>query len=632
MIALVVGCVAMGLAAWAAVDLRAAYTSLRVAESQVAEAQAASLDGEMTLAAERFEAASESFAEADEALRRPAVRALGRVPVVDRNLEVVRGLAEAGGFVADAGAAGADAVQDLPGGSAAFAPQAGRLPVDRIAEFAPTLREVADGIDAASARMAATPATWLAGPVAAARVEFTSRLEAVVEPARAAAVLAETLPGYLGAEEQRTYIFGAQNPAELRGTGGLIGAWTLLTVRDGELEFGDFETIGTLTLTGDEAYDMPPPNEDYGARYGRFAAAGHGSNINMTPDFPTAAEALLNLYERQRGETLDGVIVADPYVFEALLRVTGPVEVPDVRRVDADTVVDFVTNQQYAEFDENDPTRKLVLGEVAQAALERFLIDGGAEPARSLQVLGEATGDGHLLLHSAHESEQDAFVETGLAGAFPADHDGAVFGVITNNAAANKLDYYLEQTLDYEIWLAEDGSAYGRASIGFTNTAPTSGAHPTVLGPYGDNLVAGEHQLYVSTYCSPECSLLGFSRDGEPSTVGVERELGATVFPTTVRLPSGSSEELAMEWRQDGVWDGTEFHLIVPEQPLMRPPSRRVTVHPPPGVTLHSASDWAGVGSDGSLVWESEGREPVSLDLTARRAGGWWERLVRERR
>lgn len=622
---------AAAVAAWVAVDLRGSYTALRAAESQAGRGQAALLDGDTAAATQRFASAQRSFADADVRLGTPGVRALGFLPVLSQNLEVARGVSEAGGLVADAGRIAAGAVYGLPGGPAAFAPQAGRLPVDHIARLAPALREVADRVDAADARLAATPATWLAGPVAEARRELAARLDAVVGPARAGARLAGTLPSFLGAEGRRTYFFGAQNPSELRGTGGLIGAWTLLTVEDGRLEFGEFETITTLTLTGDAAYEMPPPNDEYGARYGRFAAAGHGSNINMTPDFPTAAEALGNLYERRRGETLDGVIVADPYVFEALLRVTGPVEVPDVGEVDAETVVDFVTNQQYAEFDENDPTRKPVLGEVAQAALERFLADGGGDPARSLQVLAQAAGGGHLLLHSADEREQRAFVESGLAGAFPADPAGALFGVIVNNAAANKLDYYLEQALDYEIWLAEDGSALGRARVEFTNTAPTSGPHPTVLGPYRDDLVAGEHLLYVSTYCAPDCALLGFSRDDEPSTVGVERELGAAVFATTVRLPSGASEEIAMEWRQDGVWDGAEFHLVVPEQPLMRPPSRRVTVHPPPGVTLHPASDSAAAGTDGSLVWRSDGREPVNLAVTAGRAGGWWERLVRER-
>lgn len=49
----------------------------------------------------------------------------------------------------------------------------------------------------------------------------------------ARSALAEHLPGFLGAKESRRYLIGAQNPAELRGTGGLIGAIGELTVHDG---------------------------------------------------------------------------------------------------------------------------------------------------------------------------------------------------------------------------------------------------------------------------------------------------------------------------------------------------------------------------------------------------------------
>jgi hypothetical protein len=624
--------VAVALAVWAALDLRQAYTALRAAESAAARAQTALLDGDMDIAADQFAGAEERFADARQRLDSPPVRVAGLVPGAGRNLAVVRALSESGALVADAGGTASTALLELPGGTQALAPQGGRLPVDRIAELAPALHHVAAQIDAADQRMAAAPTTWLLPAVGQARTDFAARLEAVVEPARAGATLVDALPAFLGAEGPRRYFFGAQNPAELRGTGGLIGAWAVVTVREGRLDFGDFETIGTLTLFDpEEARAQPPPTEEYGARYTRFGAAGHGSNINVTPDFPTAAEAILNLHERQRGERLDGVILADPYMFEALLRVTGPVDVPDVRRIDADTVVDFVTRDQYADFDETDLNRKPVMGEVAKAALERFLTDGGEDPARSFRVLGQVAGAGHLLLHSSHADEQDAFLDTRIGGAFPTAPHGALFAVITNNAGANKLDSYLEQELDYEIWLAEDGSARGRARIRFVNTAPTSGFHRTVLGPNFDGVSGpGENLLYVSTYCAPACALVGVTRDGEPSTLGVEQELGAVVFPTAVRLPSGSEDEMVLTWQQPDVWDGTTFHLVLPEQPLMRPPARTITVHPPVDWAL-STRHAPPAGEDAAVRLATDERARIELELHARPASSWWERVLRER-
>lgn len=613
--------VVVGTAVVAALDLRAAQAALRTAERSARQAQSALLDGDIAAAAAAFGDAERAFAAAAARLDRRSVRLVAALPLAGRNLEVVRVLTDAGLLVAGAGERATSAILDLPGGAAALAPSQGQLPVEHIASLAPALEEAAAQVRRADERVAATPSTLLAGPVAQARQAFTEQLATIREPVRAGGALAGVLPAYLGADGPRRYFFGAQNPAEARGTGGLIGAWAVLTVDRGRLEFSDFETISTLTLPPDQAAEVPPPTPDYGARYGEFAAAGHGSNINMTPDAPTAAEAILTLHERQRGERLDGVVLADPFAFEALLRLTGPVEVPGVRQVDADTVVEFLTNTQWAEFPE-DAARKPLLGDVARTTLEGLLRGGSGDPARSLQVLGEAAGAGHLVLHSAVPDEQRAFVDAGVAGAFVGRDRGgsdALFAVVVNNAAANKLDSYLEQDIDYEVWLDASGDAYVRATVTLANTAPREGPGQTVLGPNADGLSAGEHRVYLSTYCGWDCGLESFARDGRAQPVSSERELGAAVFPTTVAIPSGGRQTLAYEWRVSSAWDGTSFRLAVPGQALPSPARLTVTVHPPVGGALRPELPRSAHEVQGRVVWQgSIGRR---LELAVRRAG-----------
>jgi hypothetical protein len=66
------------------------------------------------------------------------------------------------------------------------------------------------------------------------------------------------------------------------------------------------------------------------------------------PDFPSAAQAILNGYEEATGGRLDGVILADPFALQALLGVVGPVELPGYGiEIDHDTVVSFTTNEAY---------------------------------------------------------------------------------------------------------------------------------------------------------------------------------------------------------------------------------------------------------------------------------------------
>jgi hypothetical protein len=184
--------------------------------------------------------------------------------------------------------------------------------------------------------------------------------------------------------------------------------------------------------------------------------------------------------------------------------------------------------------------------------------------------------------------------------------------VVSNNAGANKLDYYVEQDWDYEVWLDRDGGAFGRATVRLTNTSPTTGRDQTVLGPNVDFLRAGENLLYVSTYCAPACGLSSFSFDGAPSTVAAEREFDMAVFPTTVQLASGEAKELTFEWRQEQAWDGRAYRLVVPAQPVMRPVRLRAAVHPPRGRTFDSHTSSGAGGDEGSIIWEGElGRRTV---------------------
>ena len=87
------------------------------------------------------------------------------------------------------------------------------------------------------------PDSLLLGPVAPARREAEAELSELNDKIHAASLVLQGLPRFLGAEGPRRYFFGAQNPAELRGTGGLIGAYSILTIDDGRFHFSPFGPI-----------------------------------------------------------------------------------------------------------------------------------------------------------------------------------------------------------------------------------------------------------------------------------------------------------------------------------------------------------------------------------------------------
>lgn len=84
-------------------------------------------------------------------MRQPMPRLLRLIPVAGLNIWVMDALAAAGREVANAGALAA--IGELPGRAAALAPSGGRLPIEHIADLAPTLQEGDEQVTRATRRI-----------------------------------------------------------------------------------------------------------------------------------------------------------------------------------------------------------------------------------------------------------------------------------------------------------------------------------------------------------------------------------------------------------------------------------------------------------------------------------------------
>ena len=332
---------------------------------------------------------------------------VGRVPIVGRNVDVARDLAAAGGRLADAGLTVAKAISDLPDGLGSLAPSGGALPVDAIDSLAPPVDQAAADAQAALDIVRASPSSLLLGPAATGRSDAEQLTSDAARVLQAGRDLLGALPHFVGADGTRRYLFVAENPAELRGTGGLWGAYSIATMRDGDLTFGDFIPIQRLTDLPKDS--VPAPNPDYEQNYDQYGGASFWLNMNMTPDFPSAARAALSTYALTEHVQLDGVIAADPFALQALMEITGPTQIPGyATRIDADSVVQFTTYTAYHPrfFGRHSQLRKQVLGIVAKDVFERFLATDRRQIGR-LRALATAAVDGHVQVYSTDPQMQD---------------------------------------------------------------------------------------------------------------------------------------------------------------------------------------------------------------------------------
>lgn len=556
----------------------------------LSSAQSALLAGEEDRAVADFAGARRAFLEAEREPGSFLLRFEGFLPFLGRTPDALVSLSRTGAMAAGAGAEVARGVQQLPHGLSSLGLQKGRMPLESLRSLAPYVRRARVALEAAAHDAVRLPDSWLIGPVARARDLVRERLAEAIPLVRSADALLASLPRFAGQGRPVHYFVAAQNSAELRGTGGFVGNYAILTVRDGQITLGGFKDAETLPNL--PAADAPSPSKDFLELYGPFGGGGFWLNINMTPDAPTAATVIEQMYERVRGQKLDGTIFFDLQGLTDLLRATGPVRSrPLDYTFTSENVVPYVATAAYIDAPISNPFHE---GPrlVADAVWSRFL--SATDPEKALRALISAGAGGHLVFHGTDPQLQAAFRLAGVAGNF-GSRDGGFFGVAHSNAGGNKVDYYLRQTLSYDIRLEPQGRAEATASTTMVNEAPGGKPPSYALGPNPDvvlngrHLQPGEDRTWTQFYCSLGCGLVRASADGKDAILESHRDLGLPVYAGFIEVKPSRSRRVELSLRLSRAWEGDRasgsYRLRVQAQPALAT-TLTVTIRAPEGMAV----------------------------------------------
>ncbi len=526
------------------------------------------------------------------------------VPVVAQHWRVLHAAAVTGDELATSGqrALSARALSDVH-------ITEGRVPLDQLAAVEPPVADLAARATAARRRLDAARSTWLVSPLANRLDVHLERVRDIETSTQLANRVLPMVPRLLGKDGLRRYFLAVQTPVEARAGGGFLGNYGEITAEDGRLSLARFGRQDELTLAPGRVHRKIEGHEDYLGRYRRFGPEQNWVNVNLSPDFPTDAAVMADLYPQSGGAPIDGVIAVDPAGLAALLTVVGPVEVDAWPvPITAANALQILLFEQYERYTTNDVVERVdFLGEVAQVAWGR--LTGGELPPlpQLMATFGPAVRDKHFLLWSNRPDEQRLFEDLGAAGKVaPPDDD--FIGLVTQNAGGNKIDYFLRREVDYRAQL-DPGSGQLRASvkIALHNDAPAVGLGPSLIGnEVIPSLPNGTNKLYLSFYTPWE--LVAARLDGTPVELERANELGRRVYSTAVIIAPKSSAtiELSLAGRRAG--DGT-YRLDVYRQPVVAPDEVRTTVVVPSGWRTPSG----GTEHTSTLRMESDAAVEVSL-------------------
>jgi Protein of unknown function (DUF4012) len=567
--------VATALAGFAAARARhSAYEALSATESALSSA------GQMRTAEAGRQLQTSRF-KVDEARRQLTVwwaRPAFFVPLVGQNLRSVERLALAISPLIDSArqlSQGADPGQLRPQQGRVDLALLGRIKKDVVAVRSP-LRQLARR----SVEIQRNP--WVISPLRDRVHSFDDRIVRLNADLLSLDESLANVSTLLGSGGVRHYLLVLPTPAEARGSGGVVGNFGEIVVENGSIRLekfgrnGDLETAGTPRLL--RKLDAPA---DYLERYRPFGAAFTWSNMNMSPDFPASAEAMANHYPQSGGRFVDGVISADPVALAALLQLIGPVNVPSwPEPITSANAAEVLMYRSYVDLGGKDPRRLVLLTDTALEVWTKLVTATLPSPTSLANALRPAADGRHVQIWMRDQTEQAFLSRLGLTGAVP-PLDGDSFGVVVNNASANKIEWFLHRSVVYDVeYDPTSGDAHAVAQVELRNDAPSQGLPDYVIGnivPNGE-LAKGDSRLYVSVYSA--MPLQSWVISGVPVPFDRATELGRNVTSGWVVVPSKGTVSMKISF--DGVvpnGGNGRYRLDLFQQPLVRADSVTVSVH-----------------------------------------------------
>lgn len=386
------------------------------------------------------------------------------------------GVRTAAGVVADLANEGIAPLAERASRLDQILPADGSVDLDAVADLQAPVRQAAEALTDARAELADQDSSGFLDQF---KTEYRELVGIVGDAAQAmdsAAVGVDLLPALLGADGRRNYLLVFQNNAEIRATGGLPGAMSVVTADAGAIDLGRQDSAARF---GERDTPVLPLTEDevdiYSEKLGTFML-----DANFTPDWPRAAELIRARWEEVHPEDLDGVMTLDTVAVSYLLGVTGPVEVGPYTLTE-DNASDVLLSQVYADFP--DPlAQDAFFRTVASTVFDRVAGGDVGNPRDLLRALVRAGDEGRVYVNLTDEAEQAEIAARRVAGASE-DGEGSaeLIDVSLLDGTGSKMSYYLDYDVRARGTSCTGGTARVALQVRLESTPPSD---PSTLPRY----------------------------------------------------------------------------------------------------------------------------------------------------
>ncbi|HLJ67144.1 MAG TPA: DUF4012 domain-containing protein [Chloroflexota bacterium] len=249
-------------------------------------------------------------------------------------------------------------------------------------------------------------------------------------------------------------LFAWENPAELRATGGFLGASELATVTRGRLQL----TFYGHQLPHEITRVLPPlPEAEYTPE-----AYWQWCDSNWSPDFRLSARLERWFYGQDTGVWPNAVVDYLDTATPTVLLGTGPVYLPGYRvwatSENVTALAERFVNGSYKgplAAGLQDTVRKQFFGAVMQAIVQRVETMPPARWPRLAETLGRLIAGHQILLWDSNPTVEAAITHLGADGAIHSGSGDYLF-VVDDNRSYNKLNPYVREAAAYRVAVRPD--------------------------------------------------------------------------------------------------------------------------------------------------------------------------------
>jgi hypothetical protein len=366
------------------------------------------------------------------------------------------------------------------------------------------------------------------------------------------------------------------NDSEMRPSGGFIGSYAVVKLSGGEIEDISVNDIYYPDKFLETKIIPPSPMQ-------AITADWEARDANWFFDFPTSASKVLGLMESSsvyadKNIKFKGALAMNHKVVTDILKVTGPVELPEYNMVlDETNFLETIQDEVARDSDIRGGERKNVLKSLLPEMVKRMKAMSSVEKKAVTDAIDHRLKNKDIQIYSTDKRIESFVVKQQWAGEVY-DLPDSVFGdylaVVTANLGGEKTDAYMRQKVTVKSVIEESGRVKNQVLItrvhGGKNADKSfyrvpNQSYVRILAPEKAQVVTATGATEKKITPKKNYAKEGYASDQDVMAFESGMESGKKVFGYWMTVVAGTDKTLSVDYERAAVFS-EKFRFVYEKQ------------------------------------------------------------------